>query len=90
MRMPAAKKKKKKKGPRKKLNTKACDKIIKTTQIGVLNEKWLPSSGKQTTETKSPDGKDGENDKERSKRKRDGKKSITPTNRQPYMVTNCL
>ena len=33
---------------------------------------------KQTIETKWPDGKDGENDEERSRRKRDGKKSITP------------
>ena len=40
--MPAAKKKKKKR-PRKKLNTKACGKIIKkdkSTQMQRLNEKW--------------------------------------------------
>ena len=29
---------------------------------------------KQTIETKWPDGKDGENDEERSRRKRDGQK----------------
>ena len=31
---------------------------------------------KQTIETKWPDRKDGENDEERSRRKRDGKQSI--------------
>ena len=31
-------------------------------------------NGKQTIETKWPDGKDGENDEEKSRRKRDGKK----------------
>ena len=44
----------------------------------------------ETIETKWPDGKDGENDEERSRRKKDGKKSITPTHSKNVhvMVTN--
>ena len=66
--MPAAKKKKKKNEARGKIVKKD-----KSTQMRELNEKWLPESGKQTIETKWPDGKDGENDEERLRRKRDGK-----------------
>ena len=45
---------------------------------------------KQTIETKWPDGKGGENDEERSRRKIDGKNPLLPPDRKPYMVTNCL
>ena len=38
-----------------------------------------PNQVSKQIETKWPDGKNGENDEERSRRKRDGKKSITPT-----------
>ena len=79
----------KKRRPRKKLSTRACGKVItkdKSTQMQELNEKWLPLSGKQTVETNWPDGKDGEHVVHnlhhfwlRSRRKRDGKKSSTPT-----------
>ena len=64
---------------RKKLNTKATDNITKKeeTQMPMLNKKSLPSSGKQINETKCPDENCGKNDEERSRRKRDGRKSTT-------------
>ena len=81
-----------KEGQERNMDTSACGKIIKkekkkkeeeTSQMPVANEEWLPKSGKQTNGTKWPtsqrEGKDGKNDEERSRRKRDGRKSTTPT-----------
>ena len=49
----------KKKGQERSLRQKK--KKDKSTQMRQFNEKWLPLSGKQTIETKWPDGKDSEN-----------------------------
>ena len=82
MQMPVAKKERKTKKAQKEAEHKSLWENYNERQINTnARVKWKMAalSSKQTIETKWPDGKDGENDKERSRRKRDGKKSITPT-----------
>jgi len=87
--MPAAKNKTKKR-PRKKLEAKKkektnqhkCDSSVKNGCPYQASKQLKPNGQMERIvkiETKWPDGKDSENDEERSRRKRDGKKSITPT-----------
>ena len=106
MQMPAAKKDKKErkekkkkkkeeeeKRPRKKLNTKACGKIItkdKSTQMRELNENGCPNQASKQLKPNSQMErmmkmmKKGQGDRGMEK------KSITPTQQKPYMVTNSL